>query len=181
MRKNTIKNSTALLFSNEPLLSKIYVFWALVAVFLYGLFGIGNLTLSLIQKINLYKQMTQINYDLNVRLQKLAKLSEDLESAQKFTPVLASTVPEELNTHSYMVDFMQQASIAGFSVKNFVVSSEGTIEGIPITAILEGNGDLATFVSGLEGFRRVTVIDSVILKTLPSANEVTVNLRIFNL
>lgn len=180
MRDN-IKSSVPLFFSNEPLLSKIYVFWALVAMSLFGFFATGKLIFNFVQKVNLYKEMTQINYDINVRLLKLAELSENLETARSFSPRLESTIPADLNSHSYMVAFMQEASLAGFSVKNFVVAPETIGEDLPITAVLEGNGDLASFVSGLESFQRVTVVDSVTLKTLSEANEVTVNLRIFNL
>lgn len=179
--REEVRNSVKLFFSNELLLSRIYGVWALVSMVLFGFFAIGSLTFSMVRKVNLVKEMRSINYDLNVKLQSLNKLSEHLSEAEKYRSLLETTIPKELNTHSYMVSVMQQAAAAGFGVKNFISSDESMGQEIPIVVVLEGNGDLTTLISGLEALQRVTVIDSVTYEIQKDATKVSIILRIFNL
>jgi len=179
--RDEMQNSAKLFFSNELFLSKIYTFWALVCMVLFGFFAIGPLSFSMAKKVNLYKEMRTLNYGLNVKLQSLSKLSADIADAEKFEILLEATIPKELNTHSYMVLFMQQAAATGFSVENFMPSTDATGGEVPIVVILEGSGDLTGLISGLEGMQRVTVIDSVKYENHTDSTEATINLRIFNL
>ncbi|KKS06946.1 hypothetical protein A3K01_03455 [candidate division WWE3 bacterium RIFOXYD1_FULL_43_17] len=179
--REEMQNSFRLFFSNELFLSRVYTFWAFFCMVVFGFFAIGTLTFSMVRKVNIFKEMRTLNYDLNVKLQSLSKLSSDLSDAQKYTPLLEATIPKELNTHSYMVSFMQQAGTAGFSVKNFIPASESTGGEVPIAAVLEGTGDLTSLISALEGMQRVTVIDSVKYETHSDTTDVFINLRIFNL
>ncbi len=176
-----MQNSAKLFFSNELFLSRMYTVWAFVCIILFGFFAIGPLAFSMARKVTLYKEMRALNYGLNVKLQSLSKLSGDVSIAERFGPTLEATVPKELNTHSYMVLFMQQAATAGFSVKSFMSSAEGTGGEVPIAVILEGTGDLSGFISALEGMQRATVVDSVKYENHTDSTEATINLRIFNL
>src|SRR3989304_3125351 len=179
--RDEVQNSAKLFFSNELFLSRIYTVWALVCMVLFGFFAIGPLAFSMGKKVTLYKEMRALNYGLNVKLQSLSELSADVSGAERFGPILEATVPKELNKHSYMVLFMQQAAASGFSVKNFVSSAESEGGEVPIVVILEGTGELSGSISALEGMQRVTVVDSVKYEKLTDSAEATVNLRIFNL
>ncbi|HAI62934.1 MAG: hypothetical protein UU64_C0005G0030 [candidate division WWE3 bacterium GW2011_GWF2_41_45] len=180
MRRD-VQNSAKLFLSNELVLSRVYGIWAFVCILLFGFFAISSLASSMTKKVALYKEMRALNHDLNVKLQSINKLSEDISTAEKYIPLLEATIPQELNTHTYMVAFMQQAATAGFGVTDFVPASESADGEVPIMITLEGAGDLSALISGVEGMQRVTVVDSVKYEIHTDSTQATLYLRIFNL
>ncbi|KKS31249.1 hypothetical protein A2380_02465 [candidate division WWE3 bacterium RIFOXYB1_FULL_43_24] len=179
--KKEFSNSTKLFFSNEFFLSRLYGMWVFVCIVLFGFFAIRPLISSMTEKVALYKEMRGLNYELNVKLQSLSKLSDDISSAEKYNSLLEATIPKELNTHSYMVSFMQQAATAGFSVTDFMPATESVGGEVSIVVVLEGPGDLSALVSEVEGMQRVTVVDSVKHEVHTNGTQTTLELRIFNL
>ncbi len=176
-----IKKSGRLFFSNELLVSRIAVAWALGCIVLFGFFGSGNLIINLTKKINLYKEMRQLNYDLNVKLYELNSAYEDLRVVTKYSKALNEIVPTNLNTHDYMVSFTRAVGDSGYSVKNFLPSTESMDGEVPITVILVGFGDVSQLISNIEALPRVTVVDSVLYESSFDASEVRLSIRIFNM
>lgn len=179
--KGEIRNSAKLFVANELILSKVYIIWAVICVISFGIFGIGTLTYSLSEKISLYKEMRDMNYRLNVKLQALSDVSDKLKQSQQYMPLLEANIPPDLNTHSYMVLFMQETSLSGFSVKTFTPATESHGGEVPINVVLEGAGDISNLTSRLESLSRVTVLDEVKYEKNTDNVEVSINLRIFNI
>jgi Tfp pilus assembly protein PilO len=178
---NNLKSTTRLFVTNELILSKVFMIWAILTIVIFGAFGVGPLSFGISKKIALYKEMLDINYQMNVKLLKLSDLSGKLKEVENYVPFLETNIPEDLNTHSYMVLFMQEASLSGFGVKTFLPSTENDGGEVPIVVALEGYGDVSALVSRLESLPRVTVIDFVKYENRDDSAEVTINLRIFNL
>lgn len=173
-----------LLLTNEPLLAKIYGVWTIVALVVFGVFGVGPLINTVTTKAALYKELTDNNAKMNLKLQEVYKASDQVAQATQYLPLLYQNVPDNLNTQSYFLTFTEEASSAGFVVKSFVPSY--SVDGmtpdsfLTINADLEGTGDVSDLITALEGSQRLTVVDRLIFSNTLSGKNVRLDLRILN-
>ncbi len=173
-----------LLLTNEPLLAKIYGLWAIGALFVLGVFGVGPLIHTLTAKVDIYKELTGSNAQINLKLQEVYKASDQVAQAAQYLPVLYQNVPDNLNTQSYFLIFTEAASSAGFAVNSF--SPSYAVDGaapdsfLTINAALEGTGDVSSLVTALESSQRLTVLDKLTFSNNLSGKNIRLELRILN-
>lgn len=179
--KEAFERESKLFFSNELLLSRIYLYWSLFSFFIFVFLGIVPTAYNFSKKIGVYQELRGLNYQMNLKLKALSDTQDLLVKVQPYMVLLDRTLPKSLATHEYMVSFMQDAGLSGFIVKSFN-SAEAENGGVPLTIVLEGRGSLPDLISRVESAQRVTIIDNVKLENHANSidSQVTINLRIFN-
>lgn len=153
-------SSLSRFLSNEFLALRLYQYWVLGTIVIFGFFGIYPSVRAIFQKVPLVYEMSKINRDLFSKATELSKLETVLEEVRSDAVFLHNYMPDNFDIQNYMVDFVISAAQTGFLVDRFIpMEKDNNITEVSVT--LSGGGDLPTFVSLLEDMKRVTEISQL--------------------
>lgn len=177
--KKLTSNVTRLI-TNESTSYKIYLYWAITAVLLIGVFGIYPFTRELIGKYQLSRQMTKLNKDLLKKFNDISDASGKINLIGTDILYLNSYLPEDFDLQNYMIDFVVAAGKAGYYVDGFMpTGQEGTV--VEVSVALFGDGDPVQLTQSLESLKRISEIQNVELLSRGAVSTLRLNIKTYTM
>ncbi len=165
---------------NSGLRLQFYGAWALGVCIIFGGLGIGNLLNTTFQKLVVLNSMVETTNALERKRADIEEKKKTLEVARPYLQHLNYYMPDKVNMHLYMMDFVVAASSSGYTVKSFM-PSKGLQKGeYEIIATLEGFGEPGTLVASLEDLKRITDVKSIQYGTKFGNRQLIVKVSIFS-
>ena len=144
--------------SDEEKSKKIYSIWFSLSFVFILFFGILPILRNLREKIEVQKEMVDLNDIFTQNIKTLSQLEKDYQEVEDYLPYLNQYLPEDANVQNYLLDFTAALSRSGFSLNKLTVS-EG--EHVLIKVSLQGTGDEQSVIDGIENLKRVTNIEKI--------------------
>lgn len=146
-------------------LIRVVTWWALIVVLFFGFFGIRPLGKVIIDKLKLISEMKTLNESLEKNLVSISAASESLSSTGSNLVFLFAYVPKTPAIHDYLIELLDTASAAGFSIKTYTpfMPDSQSVENtkVQLSVKFEGNGDPVELVDKIEKLKRVTKVTDV--------------------
>jgi hypothetical protein len=173
-------NNFIRLITNADISYKIYIYWALLAVLLTGVFGIYPFTREVVKKYQISKQMVQLNKDLSKKISDISDATRKIKLIDSDIRYLDAYLPYDFNIQNYMVDFVIATGEAGYNVNSFTPEGqEGS--SVRISVSLSGEGDINQLTKNLEGLNRVSEIENIALSKKATEDSLRLSIVTFTM
>lgn len=171
-------NKIKRVFSNEYLMSKIYLYWFIGTMLIFGLLGIYPFSKIFVQKINILQKMSLLNRGLQEKVQRLVAAEDIYKDYATEIDLIQSYLPDDFNLQNYMVEVIVVCSKAGFTVERFTPTSSDE-NSVNIVLKIRGNGNVTELVKGVETMMRITEINYIDNVMENNENAITLDLKTF--
>jgi Tfp pilus assembly protein PilO len=154
--KNTLKRT----LSNESISVKIYIFWGIVTIIFFGIYGFWPVSKIFVSNISLLDEMYKNNISMEKKIKELKEAKEKLDIVGDDAEILDRYLPNDFEKQTYVVEIATLARDSGYTLTN---TTFGKVEEsrVRISLKLEGKGKLGDFIGGLETSGRLTEIESI--------------------
>jgi len=159
---NKIKNTLRRLLSNEAVAARIYIYWGLLTVVTFGIFGFLPVSKIFVSNIKLLDDMYQNNLKLEKKIVDLKDAKVKLDIVGDDADILDDFLPSDFEPQTYMVEIASLAGQAGYSLDRV---SFGKIEKsrVSLSLGLSGKGDLKKLVQSIESSGKITEVGDISL------------------
>jgi Tfp pilus assembly protein PilO len=169
--KNTLKR----LLTNEALAARMYLYWGIATVVIFGVFGFLPVSKIFLSNIKLLDEMYQNNLKLEKKIGELEDAKAKLDIVGEDAYILDEYLPNDFEPQTYMVEISSLAGKSGYSLDKV---SFGKIQNSRVSMVLgmSGKGNLEEFVKQVESSGRITEISNIKLSI--SDREDTLSIQI---
>jgi len=157
---------------------KFFTFLTIIALVVFGIFGLRPTIVSLIQKNKYKADLIRVKNGLENKTNWLDKEGRSYESVKPYLQNVQAAVPDKPDLQNYLSEFVKVSSENGFIVKNFVQNQK--LEG-EILLNIDLTGSESGFyglIKDIQSLNRITYIQNAELYN-DSESSVKLLLKIF--
>jgi Tfp pilus assembly protein PilO len=171
----SIKNSVKRILSNEAISMRIYIYWGLLTIVVFGIFGFLPVSKIFFSNVKLLDQMYQSNLKLEKKIDDLKEAKTKLDIVGEDADILDKFLPSDFEPQTYMVEIASMAGQSGYSLDKV---SFGKIENSKVSMNLgmSGKGNLKDLVKSIESSGRITEIENIKLSV--GEREDSLNIKV---
>jgi len=158
---------------------KLYSYWALVTVFLFGLLGVAPGIKTLSVKGKTISELSKIDKNLEIKVGELTKLRDEMGSLRQEVLYIDTFMPDNPDVQGYMVDFFDLVQKGGFTISRFSTENRAEVNGINIETSLEGFGDVLGLIKDIEDLNRITQVEKASVSRVRNEQRVDLSLKIY--
>lgn len=148
---------------NVFLAIRVYSITLALIFVVFGVFGIKPLVDVILSKIRVVQELRKNNEVLASNLVQYQLIRNQLQENSTYIIYLDHYLPLSPNTQSYLLDFVDAAGSAGYTIKNFsqadYISDKNTTE---LNIFMEGNRYPNELIQKTEDLKRITKVKRVI-------------------
>lgn len=164
--------------SNEAITVKIYIYWGIFTLVVFGFFGFLPVTKIFLSNVKLLDEMYESNKKLEKKIDELKIAKEKLDLVGEDANILDEYLPDDFLPQTYMVDMFVLTGDAGYTLGNLNFSKVGE-NFVDMSLKITGKGDLPSFIEKIESSGRITEIESLRMSIGDKDDNLSVSVRSF--
>lgn len=166
------------LISNDAVSVKIYIYWGVFTLVIFGLFGFFPVTKIFISNVKLLEEMYDSNKKLESKIEELKVAKEKIDIVGEDAKILDEFLPDDFLAQTYMVQMSLMAGESGYSLDkiNFEKVSGSSVS---MSLSLTGKGKVIDFIEKLESSGRITQVENVKISIGDRDDTLNLNVKSF--
>lgn len=170
--RNTLKR----LLSNEAVAARIYLYWGIATLVVFGIFGFLPVSKIFLSNIRLLDEMYKNNLKLEDKIVELKDAKTKLDIVGDDADILDEYLPNDFEPQTYMVEIASLAGRSGYSLDKV---GFGKIQDSRVSMNLgmSGRGEIKEFVREVETSGRITEIGDIRLSIGEREDSLTIQIE----